>query len=159
MKQRELSIWLRAIAAGVAVAVIALGFGLLPNIGETFMTNYPESAYLYTPILVFVWTTVLPVIIALILAWQIFSEIGKDNSFCEANSKRLKYISIMAVIDTTLYFAAAIIMAILGELRPGMLVTAICVVFMGLCMTVASAALSHLTKKAASLKRENDLTI
>jgi len=159
MKQKELSIWLRAIVAVIGLTVILLALVYVPNAGKTLVRAAPGTDWLYKPCLVYVWITVMPVMAALYLAWRIFSEIGEDNSFCAANARRLKYICYMAVLDTLLYIIAAFILAAIDQLHIGIFVIIMCVVFMGVAMSVAAAALSHLTRKAADLKSENDLTI
>ena len=44
-------------------------------------------------------------------------------------------------------------------LHPSIFIASVCIVFMGLAMTVGTAALSHLTQKAAEMQAENDLVI
>ena len=43
--------------------------------------------------------------------------------------------------------------------HPGVLLLSLLIVFAGIAVTVASAALSHLVYKAASLQEQSDLTI
>ena len=159
MKQKELSVWLRIVVIVIGAAVLFLAVVFLPDIGQKAAQLNPELAYLYWPCLIFIWCTVLPMLAALALAWQIFTEIGRDNSFCLQNAQRLRKISVLALLDTLLYIGGFIALALLDAMRPGALVGTICIVFLGLIMTVISAALSHLTRKAADLKAENDLTI
>ena len=159
MKQKELSNWLRAIVIIIGLTVLLLAVVFVPNIGKTLVKQNPGTENMYLPCLLYVWATFIPVLGALVLGWFIFAEIGADNSFCAANARRLKHICYLAVFDTLLYIAAAFILAAVNQLHPGTLVIIMCVVFMGVAMSVAAAALSHLTKKAADLKSENELTI
>lgn len=159
MRQKELSIWLRAIVVILGFTILFLAVVFIPDIGKELVRQNPGSGHMYLPCLIYIWITVLPVLSALVLGWFIFAEIGNDNSFCAANARRLKYISYLAVLDTLLYIVAAFILAWLRQLHIGILVIIMCVVFMGVALAVAAAALSHLTKKAADLKSENDLTI
>jgi hypothetical protein len=99
------------------------------------------------------------VIASLVLAWRIFAEIGRDNSFCEKNALRLRGISRLALLDTVLYILFAVVQACLGQLHPEFIPMYLAVIFVGAAMTITTAALSHLTRKAADLKSENDLTI
>lgn len=159
MKQKELSLWLRAVVILVALAVLFLAVVFVPDMGEELARQNPNLDFMYMPCLIYVWVTVLPVAAALVLSWLIFTDIGRDNSFSAANAARLKGISILALADTALYILAAFLLAFFHALHPGILVVIVCVVFMGISLTVAAAALSHLTRKAALLKSENDLTI
>lgn len=159
MKQAELSKWLKTIVIVAAVCCIALGAILIPVIGREEAAATPDLAYLFWPCLIFFWITEVIVLAALEQAWRIFSEIGRDNSFCAENAARLKTISRLAAADSVLYAVCAVVLAVLNALHPGVLLVFVGIVFIGLAITIASAALSHLTQKAASLKDENDLTI
>ena len=159
MRQKELSVWLRVIVVLIGAAVIFLAVVFVPDAGRTLAARDPEFGHLYRPCLICIWITVLPVLAALCAAWLIFAEIGRDNSFCLKNAARLRLICFLAVADTVLYIAGGVTLALLGALDPGFFIILVCVVFMGFSLSVAAAALSHLTRKAAMLKAENDLTI
>ena len=159
MKQRELSVWLRVVVVLIGVAVVFLGAVFLPMLGREAAEMNAELAWLFWPCLLYLEATILPVLAALVLAWLIFAEIGRDNSFCMANARRLRAISILALVDTLLYILLPIALGLLGILHPGVLIGCVCIVFMGVGFTVGAAALSHLAQKAAALKDENDLVI
>ncbi len=93
------------------------------------------------------------------LVWQIAAEIGRDNSFCHKNAERLRLISFLALTDTVLYIASGFYLALANILPISVFLLIVGIVSIGIALTVASAALSHLTQKAADLKSENDLTI
>ena len=159
MKQKELSIWLRVVVVLIGVAVLFLAAVFLPAIGREAAEMNAELAHLFWPCLIFLWLTMVPVLASLALAWLIFAEIGRDNSFCMANARRLRVISILALIDTLLYIVWIVALGFFGALHPGVLIGSVCIVFMGVGFTVGAAALSHLARKAAALKDENDLVI
>jgi Protein of unknown function (DUF3036). len=159
MKQKELSRWLRAIVIVCWIGCVVLAGLVMPWIARDAARMNPELAYLLWPGLIIFWVAVVPVIIALAEAWNIFVEIGKDNSFCTENAKRLRFISYLAVGDTALTIIAAAVLVVLDALHPGVLLMMLAVVIFGIAAAVSCAALSHLTAKAAALKAENDLTI
>jgi hypothetical protein len=159
MKQKELSVWLRVVVVLIGVAVVFLGAVFLPMLGGEAAGMNPELSWLFWPCLLYLWATILPVLAALVLAWLIFAEIGRDNSFCMANARRLRAISILALVDTLLYIVWMVGLGLLGVLHPSVLIGSVCIVFMGVGFTVGAAALSHLAQKAAALKDENDLVI
>ncbi len=159
MKQKELSVWLRVVVVLIGAAVLFLGAVFLPALGRDAAEMNPEVEYLFWPCLLFLWATLLPVLASLVLAWLIFAEIGRDNSFCMENARRLRAISILALIDTLLYIVWIVALGMLNVLHPSVLIGSVCIVFMGVGFTVGAAALSHLAQKAASLKDENDLVI
>ena len=159
MKQKELSVWLRAIVVLIGAAVLFLALVFVPDLGREAARQNVNFTWLYWPCLSYIWLTTVPVFLSLAIAWRIFAEIGRDNSFCQANARRLRTISFLALTDTVLYMIWAIVLGVLGALHPGVLTGVCCIVFMGLGFTVGTAALSHLTKKAADLKADSDLTI
>ena len=159
MRQRELSIWLRCVVVLIGAAVLFLAAVFLPMVGQEAARGNPDYAHLYWPCLIFLWVTALPVLAALVLAWLIFASIGRDNSFCMANAKRLRAISFLALADTVLYILWTVALGFVDLLHPSIFIASVCIVFMGLAMTVGTAALSHLTQKAAEMQAENDLVI
>ncbi|MGM9521496.1 MAG: DUF2975 domain-containing protein [Oscillospiraceae bacterium] len=159
MKQHELSIWLRIVVAILTVFLLLICIFAVPMFGKSAVWHYRELTFLRWSVPVFLWFTALPVFLSLFLAWRIFSEIGRDNSFCRKNAIRLRAISILALIDTVLYIAAAIFMAAVGALVLSLLIRFIVIILFGAAMSVACAALSHLTRKASDLKDDSDLTI
>ena len=159
MKQKDMSVWLHVIVILVGAVVLFLAIAVVPGFGKEVVRKNPMMEPYYLPCLVFCWVSVLPVFAALALSWQIFSELGRDNSFCIANARRLRAISFLALADTVLYVIATAVLSSLAVLRLASFAALTCVVFLGLAITVITAALSYLTRKAADMKTENDLTI
>lgn len=159
MKQRELSIWLRAVVMLGAACVLVLALWVVPDIGRDFGLGAPELAHLYWPCLIAVWLSAVPVFIFMALVWQMAVEIGRDNSFCLANARRLRSCSFLAALDTLLYVAGALVLSLLNALHVGALLLIALLAAVGAAVAVCCAALSHLTRKAAEMKSENDLTV
>ena len=159
MSQKELSRWLRAVVIVCWCGCGLLGVWLVPAIAQETADLNPELAYLKWPCLIFFWCALAVVVAAFGFAYQIFAEIGRDNSFCAANARRLRIISHLALGDTVAWIACTVLLTILAPMHPGIFLLMLAVTVLGVAMTVAAAALSHLTLKAASLQDENDLTI
>lgn len=159
MKQKELSRWLRAIVIVCWVLCAVMGALFLPLSFRILAAEHPEAAWLTFPRLIVFWIALIPVIVALWQGWQIFGEIGRDNSFCLENARRLKIISYLAAGDTVLVVIYAIILAFARSLFLSVILLHLIVIFVGVAVAVAAAALSHLTRKAALMQDENDLTI
>ncbi len=159
MKQKELSVCLRCVEVLVALTVAFLAFLFVPELGREMALQNPNYDFMFWPCLLYIWATVVPVAVALVIAWRIFQEIGRDNSFCAGNARRLKIICYLAILDTGLYVLALVLLAAMNLLHPAVMVAIICVVFFGLTIAAVAAALSHLTQKAADVQSENDLTI
>ena len=144
MEQKKLAGWLKAIVIGIGICGIYIYASVIPGYGE---------------MLVRLSCTAIPVYIALHFAWKIFANIGNDHSFCEVNAKYLKWISWLAGGDAAYFFLGNIILTFLNMNHPGVILYSLIVVFAGVAVSVASAALSHLVLKAALLQEESDLTV
>ena len=159
MKRNLMGKYLKLTLVIALLACIVLFFVIVPNV-ITDLTSY-NAIYdvIYIPALIFIWFTTIPVFIAFYKFWIVFSEIGRDNSFCERNARALRDVSFLASLDSVLYFIALIIALVMKLYSTGILIIALFIIFAGLIFAVLCAALSHLVEKAAALKSENDLTI
>lgn len=159
MKQKELSRWLRVVVVIGWIACALLSVVVVPKLATDAATDWPEYAYLAMPCLAIFWLGMVPVVLALWYAWRIFGEIGRDNSFCRENARRLRVISWLALADTVLCVVSMIALLLLNALHPGIFLLMLLIAVIGAGLTVAAAALSHLTLKAAILQEDSDLTI
>jgi hypothetical protein len=159
MKQLEMARWLKIIDGISLVCCIVLAFAVVPLLGYDMMSRYPDIAGMFWPCLIFIWLSVVPLIVIGIISWQIFIQIGRDESFCHENAARLKTISYLASIDVVAYLLASVALALMSLLPISVLLVALVVMMGSLLLAVTSATLSHLTEKAAALKAENDLTV
>lgn len=167
MGQKELSLLLRAVVALLAVFLACAIIFFLPPLTrevELFCLDRGMSELLASTLGGCAFPAVIalsavPCFAALWLAFAIFTEIGKNNSFCDKNAKRLCAISHLALLDTAVYILLAVALCLLGMGHPSVVLVLGAVVLFGISMTVACAALSHLTQKAADLKTDSDLTI
>lgn len=160
MNQSNLSKWLKGVVLGTA-AIGALVYGyILPvcwRMGTAQHTTLGGQTYWIR--MTFLWITAVPCYLALINAWKLFTEIGKNNSFSYDNAKYLKNIARLAFLDTAYYFAGNLALFLLGRNHPAVLLASLLIDFAGIAVGVLSAALSHLVYKAAALREENELTI
>ncbi len=159
MKQLEMARWLKIIDALSLVCCVVLAFVVVPLMGYDLAARYPDVADMFWPCLVFVWLSAVPMIVICVVAWQIFVQIGRDESFSHENARRLRMISYLASIDAVAYLLASVVLALKSLLPLNVLVVALVIMMGALILAVASATLSHLTEKAAVLKAENDLTV
>ena len=159
MSQKSLSKWLKGIVAGMAACGVIIYLYLIPIWGKDLAEANPEFSYCYFPWLVAILISAIPCFCVLYFGWKISSEIGKDNSFSMKNAAYLKNIAILAALDSAYFFVVNLVFMILGMNHPGIFLLSLMVVFAGVVVTVAAAALSHLVQKAAEIERENELTI
>lgn len=159
MKQTSLAVWLKFIIIGTGICGIAVYFLILPSLGQSIVGQNPEFIHCYYPWLIFLWITGIPCYAALFLSWKIASNIGADRSFSHENASLLKWIAFLAAGDSLFFFIVNIVYLFLDMNHPGILLSCLIVVFAGTAVSAASAALSHLVKKATALQEQSDLTI
>lgn len=159
MSQKSLSKWLKGIITGMGICGAIIYLYLIPVWGRDIAEANPEFLYCYIPWIVVILVTAIPCYWGLYFGWRISSEIGKDNSFSMENARYLRNISMLAALDSVYFFLANLVLMILNMNHPGIFLLSLFVVFAGIAVTVATAGLSHLVRKAADLKAENELTI
>lgn len=167
MGQKELSVLLKIVVVVLAVfLVLALCFFLPPLAHEVYLFCLDldwsgEKAWIAGGCVMpaVIALSSLPCFAALWLAWRIFTEIGRNNSFCHENARRLGVISRLALVDTVVYVVLSVFLCAMGVGHPSIVLIMSAIILFGAAVTICCAALSHLTQKAADLKSDNDLTI
>lgn len=151
--------WLKIIIVGTGICGMIVYFFLFPEWGKSLTSGNPEYSYAYWPWLIFLWISAVPCYITLFNSYHIAVEIGKDNSFCDKNAALLKFISLLAAADTVYFFLGNLVLLFLHLSHPIIVLLALLLIFLGIAVTVAAAALSHLVYKAAKLQEEHEYTI
>lgn len=151
--------WLKVIVIGTGICGVMIYFLLLPQWGRDIAVSYSSYTDAYWPWLIFLWISAIPCYATLVCCYRIASEIGKENSFCSKNAELLRIISLLAAADTVYFFLGNLVFLFLHLSHPGIILLALIVVFIGISVTVAAAALSHLVYKAAKLQEDNEYTI
>lgn len=159
MEQKHLSNWLKLILVGVALCGLVVYALVVPMYGMSLRSQYPEFSNRFWPWLLFIWVSGIPCFAVLGYAWKIATNIGNDRSFTNQNASLLKTISILSASDAAFFFVGNIVLLFLNMSHPGVVIASLVIVFVGVAVAVASAALSHLVKKAAVLQEQSDWTI
>ena len=159
MEQKALSKWLKLVLLGMGVCGLAVYFLILPSLGDSIRSQYPEFGDRYWPWLAFLWASGVPCYAVLALGWRIAVNIGRDASFSLDNARCLRGVARWAAGDAAFVFLGNLLMLFLDMSHPGVVLLSLLVVFAGAAVAVAAGALSHLVRKAALLQEENDLTI
>ena len=118
---------------GVAFYGVAVPFG-----GCELLADAPDSQYCYLPWLIFMELMVIPDYAVLVYAWKISYSIGRDRAFSSINAKRFRRVSLLALTTTVYFFVGNTVFFLLNMNHP---------------------ILSYLSRKAADLQEESDLTI
>lgn len=159
MNQSNLSKWLKFITIAVGVMGAAVFAFILPWYGNMFVSSNTEYSSWYWPWLIFIWVMAVPCYLVLAYFWSICNEIEKDNSFSSKNARSLGTISKLAIGDTILCFFGNLLLLLFHMSHPGMFLFFLFVIFAGVAVAIASAALAHLVDKASRIQEENNLTI
>lgn len=159
MEIRKLSKFLKFILTGLFVLGLIFYIFILPLIGKTIVEVNPELSNWYLPWLIFLSLTSIPILLGLFYSAKISKNISYDLAFTEENSKYLKYISRLALIDSVFFFLGNIVMLLLNMNHSSVLILSILISFFGLSLYVIFSILSCFVSKSADLQSENDLTI
>ena len=159
MEQKTLSNWLKYMIVGTGLCGLVVYALVIPTLGVNLCEQYPEFSGWFWPWLIFLCGSGIPCYAVLSLAWRIATNIGMDRSFSEENAKMLLKISCLAAGDAGFFFVGNIILLLLNMNHPGVVLASFGIVFVGIALSVAFAALSHLVKKAAALQEQSDWTI
>lgn len=159
MEQKTLSNWLKYILIGTGICGMIVYVFVIPMCGRYIQELYPEFSNCFWPWLIFLWISEIPCFTVLVFGWKIATNIGKDLSFSEDNSKFFKWISNLSAADAAFFFVGNIILLLNNMNHPSILLASFAVEFVGIAISVASAVLSHLVSKAAALQEQSDWTI
>ncbi len=159
MKHDLFSKCIKIVIAGTTLIGIVCCIYLIPELARVFRMWYPEQAYWATPWMIFLYVCAVPCFAAMVVAWMIATNVGKDQSFTKKNSNLFKIFSILALADTGVFGVGSVVFLLLEMNHPGLLLADFLIVFAGLAIFICTAALSYFTGKAASLQEDSDLTI
>ncbi len=164
MEQKRIEKWLKAILVGAALCGVLVYGVAIPGAGRSLMLleamleqgTYPSYYWWW---LLFLWATALPCCAAWVCAWKIAGNIGADKSFSRANAKLLHHIAALAVGDAVFFLVGNVVLLCFNRNHPSVVLFSLLVVFLGVAIAVAAAALSHLVMRAAELQDQSDWTI
>ena len=157
MDQKKLAIWLKAICVGCALCGLALFGFILPRYLAYVAEEVPDLPHMAWQ--AFMWVLAVPCYAVLVFIWKMADEIGRDNSYSAENAKYLKYIAILAGVDSALLLAGNVIFLVTRHSIPTLALVSAFVCFLGLAISVGAACLSHLVHKAAANQDDSDLNL
>ncbi len=159
MKREEISKWLKGIVILLGIMALAFLIFFIPALANRCKEIYPEVAFLYWPMLIYVWVIGIGFYWMLILFWNVSCEIGKENSFSKENANSFRWISKIALGVGVLLFIGIVFLGVKYWLDPWCIVVMVVGILANITLSVLAAALSHLILKAYEMKKENELTI
>lgn len=159
MKQSMLALCLKICTVVIAVIVAVVLYHILPAGVDICLEELPVYLWLSLPSKLIIYLSSIPCIIALIAFFLICIEIGRDNSFCRENVKRLILIAACAICGVLFCVAEFLLLFCAGALHPSIALMCIVISLFGITVAAAAAVLSHLVEKACILREEHDLTV
>lgn len=121
----------------------------------------PDYAHMLYPIVVGMYGSVIPFILALYQAFKLLSYIDKNQAFSELSVKALKNIKICAITISGLYVVILPFVFLVADLddAPGLILIGMVPIFAAMVISVFAAVLQRLLQEAIDIKSENDLTV
>ncbi|MEK5530217.1 MULTISPECIES: DUF2975 domain-containing protein [unclassified Viridibacillus] len=159
MKQKELAKWLKLIIVFCGLFGLLFCIFVGPEIGRNVLLESKSFKPLFNPFLVFIWITGVPYFIALCVGWIICSDISVGNDFTVENAKRLKLISVLAMIEGALYAVALLYTVIIRNYNTNLLMILLLILFFAIVISVFTSLLSYLMRRASEIKQDNEFTI
>ncbi|MBE6549752.1 MAG: DUF2975 domain-containing protein [Ruminococcaceae bacterium] len=156
MTQAALAKRLKSIIFGVGIFGLIFYQVVIPYLCIELFENTFDKLLLS---ILFLCSSGIPCYVVLFIAYRIADNIGKDLSFTNENAKLLKWISTLAMIDSTYLLIGNIVLIIIDAMNVMSFIILFMFVFLGVAISIVAAALSHLVAKAALLQSQNDLTI
>jgi hypothetical protein len=147
-------IFLKAVLVFTGILVLSLCIYLLPDLIQ-------EDDLEFTFLLLGLYVSAIPFLIALYHGVKILSYIDKNTTFSESSVKSLKYIKYCALAVSVLYLADMPFIFYIAEQEdaPGVAALGFIFIFASFIVSVLAALLERLVKDAIEIKSENDLTI
>ena len=159
MKQDALAKWLKFIIAGVGICGLLTYTVIMPRFAAYLVRQHSMLEKNVLPWLILIWISAIPCYAVLVLGWKIADNIRMDRSFSYENARYLKWVSYLSMADAVFVFLANIVFLLLDMSAAAVMLVICIIVFIGISISICSAALSHLVAKAADIKEENDLTV
>ncbi len=159
MSRKTVSNLLKALVVCTALGVIFAIAVLLPVYLRHVVEVCPELQACFFWSMLFAVVLAVPMGWALTLAWQVFTTIGNDTTFCAENAVRLQTAALLAAIDTALVLAGAVFLFFANALPPFLCIAFGGLIFLGFALAVVCFALGQLVAQASNIKQENDLTV
>ena len=147
---------LRIILIGIALCGLLFYLILLPWLLARIL---PDDGQIRMAHLILLWISGIPCYAVLVQGWRIVRNIAADRSFCEENARRLRTVSTLAAVDAAYIPLCDLILFLIGGAEGIMLLLSVIIVFVGIAVSTAAAALSHVVLRAAELQELSDLTV
>ena len=159
MSSKMLSILMRISVIAMAVCGLFLIGYLVPVLGASLATEYPEFSSWYLPWLIFLSVISIPCFAVLIFVWLVADAVQSEEVFTVRTASWIKVSAILIFADTVLFFVGNIIFWFIGLSHPTVLLASLILDIFAITLAVLAATLSRYLTKAALLQEESEGTI
>ncbi|WP_336764690.1 DUF2975 domain-containing protein [Paenibacillus sp. USHLN196] len=157
--KRGTTIFLKLAVFLIGAPILALCiFGIPWLANNPVNPNYAGALY---PIVIMMYVSVIPFIVALYQAFRLLSYIDKNEAFSLMSVKSLKTIKYCAIVISGIYVVMLPFVYVVAEKddAPGLILMGMVPIFASLVIAVFSAVLQRLLQEAIDIKSENDLVV
>ncbi|MDO3413276.1 DUF2975 domain-containing protein [Saccharibacillus sp. CPCC 101409] len=151
--------FLQTLVAAIGLTVIGLCIFWLPAQAALAGARFPEFAYLKLPVLLGLYATAVPFLLAIHRAIRLLGELRGGISFPAASAAILVFIRRCALIIAALYIAGMAFLFTQSALHPGIVLAGLTIILLSLTVVTCAALLQKLLERGSELQRENELTI
>lgn len=143
----------------ITLCILLLCIFWLPDTAAFFAEDAPDYAYLRFPLLIGIYLTVLPFLIAIVEGLRLSRRVALNDAFSKQSVNHLKTIKFSSFIISLMYFVGFIVLTQLVEMSPGIGLLGIIIMLASLMIGLIAGILEELLRKALEIKEENDLTV
>lgn len=143
----------------ITLIVILVCFFWLPPIAADFAIKTPNWSFLQYPMLIAIYTTIIPFIIGIYEALKLTRMVQIDEAFSEKAVRGLKIIKNCALLISFMYFIGLFILYSIIELSAEIAIIILIIVLAALLVGLICGILQELLSTALKIKEENDLTV
>ncbi len=143
----------------IALIVLLIAVFILPGVSKDFALDAPEWAYLQYPLLISIYITIIPFLIAIYEGFKLSRLIQINDVFTMNGVRSLQIIKSCALSVAFLYLIGTIILSKLVDLSPGIGILGISILLSSFMVGLIGGILEELLRKALEIKEENDLTV
>lgn len=143
----------------ITLIVLLVCFFWLPPIAAEFAVKTPSWSFLQYPMLIAIYTTIIPFIIGIYEALKLTRMVQIDEAFSEKAVHGLKIIKNSALLISFMYFIGLFILYSIIELSAEIAIIILIIVLAALLVGLICGILQELLSTALKIKEENDLTV
>lgn len=151
-------IFLKLAISIIGVLVLILCFWI-PGLAKNFIMANPEFMSFRYAVLAGIYFAAIPFYLALYEALKLLNYIESNNAFSQLAVNSLRVIKYCAVAIVIIYTGEVLFLAIQKLLHPGIMLTAVTIIFAALTISIFAGVLQELLINALEIKSENDLTV